>query len=104
MSVDVSVSADCCGTHSHQFTYNYTPALREAGFPSWNMLDHLPAQSVCVMVGRVIAEIANPHRRDAYEALIRGGGEWGTLSTLLDQLSAFRSDLLKHPEGVVLSR
>lgn len=105
MSVDVTISADgCCTGHSHQFTYNYTPLLREAGFPSWNMLDGLPVSSVVPMVNKLMLEISNPHRRDAYTALIRGGGEWGTLNTLLDSLSALRTDMGKHPDGVVLTR
>lgn len=100
MSVDVTIHAkDCCDAHNHQFTYNYTPALREAGFPSWKMLDRLACHIVDLFVQRVMCELQEDPNR--YGALIRGGGEWGTITTLLEQLQALGKSLAIHPHGFV---
>lgn len=102
MSVDVSLEAEgCCDAHSHNFSYNYTPLLREIGFPSWQMIDGLPAHIVNKMVNKALIDLANPHKWAEHSALIRGGGEWGTLNTLIESLTAFNRGLTKHPRAIV---
>lgn len=100
MSVDVYIIAPgCCEAHNHQFTYNYSPALREAGFPSWDMLNNHRAECFAVMVGRVLITLQQD--KDRYGALIRGDGEWGTIETLIDSLRLLLIDLDKHPSGII---
>lgn len=100
MSVDVTIETlGCCAAHNHQFTSNYTPALREAGFPAWKMLDRMNCHVVDEFVQRVIAELQSSP--DRYEPLIRGGGEWGTMSTLLGSLRRLGADLHMHRHGLV---
>lgn len=97
MSVDVTVTAPgCCEAHSHNLTYNYTPALREAGFPSWKMLDNLRADVVALMLGRLRIELnAN---RARYEPLIRGNGQWGTWDSMMESLEELQKSLDTHAE------
>lgn len=100
MSVDVDISDQgCCSTHSHNFTYNYSPALHEAGLPHWKDLDGLPAELVLILVARVRARLISDRAR--YEPMIRGGGEWGNWTFLMESLDALVTDLNKHPKGVV---
>jgi hypothetical protein len=100
MSVDVTVTADgCCDYHSVNFTYNYSPALREAGFPSWKYLEGLPAQTVGMLIGRVQLELAT--RPEHFESLIRGRGEWGTMATLNESLTELLGYCGRHPDGTV---
>lgn len=100
MSVDISVHApECCASHSHNFTYNYSPALHEAGLPHWKHLDGLPADIVAILVGRTKIELNNDRAR--YEPLIRGNGEWGNWTYLMESLTALLKDLDQHPRGTV---
>lgn len=95
MSVDVIVTAPgCCMAHNHQFTYNYSPALREAGFPSWRMLNNLRAEFVMLMLNRLRAELDSNRAR--YESLIKGEGDWGTWETMMSSLRALQGDLERH--------
>jgi hypothetical protein len=99
MSVDVTLEADCCGIHDHQFTYNYTPALREAGFPSWKYFEGLPGWVLRSFIERVLLELQT--RAQVLTEFIRGGGEWGTITSLCEQLEALASTCEKHPQAAV---
>lgn len=99
MSVDVMLEADCCGTHDYQFTYNYTPALREAGFPAWKYFEGLPAWVLRGFIDRVLLELQT--RSETLAEYIRGHGEWGTIGSLCEHLEELASACEKHPQAAV---
>lgn len=103
MSVDVHLSAEgCCDSHSHQFTYNYTPALQAVGFPGWKMLNGVSASVALMFLDKAVKELESD--RERYNALIRGGGEWGTIDTLLEQLGKLRADIMRHDRrGIIFA-
>lgn len=99
MSLDLSVSAEgCCDGHAFNITTNINRMLREAGFPSWQMLDGLSADVVGLLMGRAVIELGKDPQR--YRALQPDNG-WGTYEGLIEWMREVLAVLDRHPTGIV---
>lgn len=94
--IDTTHSGQSVTVYTANWTYNYTPALNEAGL-HWSDCDgkraHEIAPTVATAYGRILAD------REKYRPLIRGGGsdpDTGTVERLIDMLEEFNAACSTH--------
>ena len=91
--IDTTASGQEIEVFESNFTYNYTPALSEAGF-TWADCDGKTGHELYAKIRRAADVIA--HDPEKFRPLIGGGGDWGTPELLIPRLYALADACEKH--------
>lgn len=97
MSFDIDIRANGCHEfHRVNFTYNYSPCLREIGLPPWAAFHGRRCREV-----RWLFEYALHclNETPALATKISGSGQWGTLESLKGQLDTLIGICADHPKA-----
>lgn len=91
--IDTTASGHYVTVHEVNFTYNYSPALAEAGL-RWDDCDGRTGSDLAPLIRDTHDRIAADPEK--YRPLIGGGGEWGTPELLIPKLDALAEACQHH--------